>query len=384
MAMDEKTKNKLKNLDLDSRKISDNETRNSVDFLLNGVEQFAHEIESLAEENQQLKDEINRLKGEQGKPNIRPQVKKDGDVSSEKERKNPAPTNRKKRKKKKDNIKSNLIKTRRVDQSTLPSDAVFKGYDSVVIQDIIIRPENIEFQREVYYSPSLKKRFIASLPLGYTGEYGPGIKTLILCLYNDSKITQPALYRLLNSVGIVMSKATISRIITDNISIFHEEKQSIINAGLQSTDFQHIDDTGARVKGEHHYTHVLCNPFYTAYFTRPSKDRLTILKVLAGDALDFYVNDSSLLLMQELGLPSKYLAEVKMFRGQQSLKVLTECEIDALLLQFFPNQKKHYKNRKIIKESCVVAAYQQRDDAITILLCDDAPQFKGITEQLSL
>ena len=166
--------------------------------------------------------------------------------------------------------------------------------------------------------------------------------------------------------------------------IFHEEKQSIINAGLQSTDYQHIDDTGARVKGKNHYTHVLCNPFYTAYFTRPSKDRLTVLKVLAGNELEFHVSDESVLLMQELGLPNKYLEDARTLQGGQSSKVLDKSEIDALLLKFFPNPNKHHKNRKIIKEACAVTAYQQRDDAITILLCDDAPQFKGITEQLAL
>ena len=87
--MDKKTKDKLKHLDLDSSKIPDKETRSCVSFLLDGVEQFAQEVESLTEENQHLKDEINRLKGEQGKPNILPQKKNDGDISSEKERKNP-------------------------------------------------------------------------------------------------------------------------------------------------------------------------------------------------------------------------------------------------------------------------------------------------------
>jgi hypothetical protein len=41
----------------------------------------------LLKENQSLKDEVNRLKGEQGKPDIKANKKKDGNISSEKERK---------------------------------------------------------------------------------------------------------------------------------------------------------------------------------------------------------------------------------------------------------------------------------------------------------
>jgi len=380
--MDAKTKDKLKHMDVDSSKITDEQTRSDVGFLLNGVEQLATENQQLEEQNQKLKDEINRLNGEQGKPDIRPQKKDDGDVSSERERKPKEPLNRKKRKKKKDTIKASRVKKCRVDQTSLPSDAIFKDYDSVVIQDIVIKPDNIEFKREVYYSPSLKKRFIAPMPPGYQGEYGPGIKSFILCLYNDSNITEPALYRLLNSVGIVISKATISRIITDDVSIFHEEKQSIVAAGLQSTGYQHIDDTGARVNGKNHYTHVLCNPFYTAYFTRPSKDRLTVLKIIAGDDLEFHLNEESLLLMRELGLPEKYLSRIE--ERCNPSRILNEFEIDELLREYFPDPSKHHKNRKVIKEASAVVAYQCREDAIKILLCDDAPQFKSITEYLSL
>jgi hypothetical protein len=35
---------------------------------------------------------------------------------------------------------------------TLPPDTTFKGYQSVVVQDIIIMADNIKFRKEVYYS----------------------------------------------------------------------------------------------------------------------------------------------------------------------------------------------------------------------------------------
>lgn len=378
--MDTKLKEKLKHLNLDFGHIGDESTRDGVSLLLNGVEQFAHENDQLEEEIQRLKDEINRLKGEQGKPKIGA-GKKDTDISSEQERKKDQPPKKKKSKAKKHKIKANHKELCQVDKSQLPSDIVFKGYDSVIVQDIEIKLKNTEFKREVYYSPSLNERFIGPLPPGYTGEFGPGIKTLVLCLYHDSVMSQPAIHRLLETTGIYLSKATISRIITDEDSIFHQEKADIVSAGLHSSIYQHIDDTGARVNGKNHYTHVLCNPFYTAYFTRPKKDRLTILELLSGGNLVFHLNQEAFELMVKLGLSDKQQGRIQPVLNEASM---SRAEIDQCLQTLYPNPKKNASHRRIILEASALVAYQQRDDLIKILICDDAPQFKSITEYLAL
>ena len=55
--------------------------------LLNIIERLAGENDTQKIELQELRDEINRLKGEQGKPDVKANKKKDGDISSEAERK---------------------------------------------------------------------------------------------------------------------------------------------------------------------------------------------------------------------------------------------------------------------------------------------------------
>ncbi len=57
-----------------------------VSLLLNFVEEFVSEITRLRQENQELNDEINCLKGEQGKPHVKANTPKDGNISSEQER----------------------------------------------------------------------------------------------------------------------------------------------------------------------------------------------------------------------------------------------------------------------------------------------------------
>ena len=66
--------------------IEDSIIRHEVSVLLNLIEGLASENARLQRENQALKDEINRLKGEQGKPDIKPNTRKDRDLSSEQDR----------------------------------------------------------------------------------------------------------------------------------------------------------------------------------------------------------------------------------------------------------------------------------------------------------
>ena len=67
-----------------------------------------------------------------------------------------------------------------IEQSELPGDAEFKGYQPVVIQDLVIRTDNVRFLKEKYYSPSLGKTYLAELPAGYWGEFGPGLRSLVV------------------------------------------------------------------------------------------------------------------------------------------------------------------------------------------------------------
>ena len=81
----------LENLELNLEEIKDENIRKSIQFVFNITEAQAAQIKKLQEENQKLRDENNLLKGEQGKPDIKPKNngKGGGNVSSEKDRKQP-------------------------------------------------------------------------------------------------------------------------------------------------------------------------------------------------------------------------------------------------------------------------------------------------------
>jgi hypothetical protein len=379
----------LNELTADIDSIADKKAVGIIKVLVNLVEILAEENALLREKNQQLMDEINRLKGEQGKPKLRKQKEYDDDESgnnnhsSEEDRKKRSD----KRDKKAKNKKSQTVKIDRqvmveIDKTNLPDDAEFKGYEKRIVQDLKIITDNVEIILPTYYSRSLKKTFIAPLPIEYQGsEFGPGMKSLVITLYRDSGMTIPAIERFLKTFTIQISRSTISDMLIEKHDHFHQEKEDIIDAGLKATAYQHLDDTGARVNGKNHYTHTLCNPYFTAYFTRPKKDRMTILELLCRGELKFLFNQDAFDLMVELGLPSKQLQRIHSMLQQDAM---TRNDMDALLQQLFPNPKKHGTNRRIIFESSAITYYRQSDGAALYLICDDAPQFNKIAKHLAL
>jgi len=347
--------------------------------LLNLVETLNQETLELKRQNQKLRDENNRLKGEQGKPKIKPNKKTPGQYSSEKERKRP-----KKRKKhsKKDQIKTHDTQICSVDKSILPNDARFKGYDRLVVQDIKFEAHNTLFLKEKYYSPSLNKTYLAPLPSGYDGEFGPAIKALAIKLYFDSNITQRNILDLLQDAEINISAGQLSNFLIKDQELFHQEKDALYEAGLKSSPWQHIDDTSTRVNAHNHYCQILCNPLYTAYFTTKDKSRLTVLDVLTNfGPRTFLLNEEAFSYIDLFRLPVPVVRQLKAFPQQQPIG---QKEFFSLLDKHLPCLGPQQRSR--VLDAAAVAAYhaQMEFPIIRLLLCDDAPQFKLVTQELAL
>ena len=310
---DEGNENILEKLNINLDGIVDEKIKETFLSLFSIIEDQAATIHKYRQENQRLRDENNRLKGEQGKPDIKPNKKKShDDFSSEKERKKAEDSPKQKRGTKNDKIKIDREQKCRVDKSILPHDAEFKGYATVIVQDLKIGTDNVEFQKEVFYSPSQKKTYMADLPPGYEKEYGPTVKSISLILKNVGNMSEPKILEFLHKVKMHISAGTLSNILIKDKEQFHQEKDELFRAGLESTDHQQIDDTLARVNGENHNTHIINNSFYTAYFTTEKKNRLTILEILLGDKeLKYRIDNETFTLLEQLRVARKYTQELK-------------------------------------------------------------------------
>ena len=103
---------------------------------------------------------------------------------------------------------------------------------------------------------------------------------MIVSLKYCGNMSEPKIGEFLDNFDVQVSAGSLSNILTKSTSQFEQDYTDLFIAGLSSTPYQQTDDTSARVKGDFWNTHILCNPFYTFYSTRPGKDRLTVLRVL--------------------------------------------------------------------------------------------------------
>ena len=211
--------------DLDLFSIADERARELVQRLLNLLEGVMADLRAAQAENQRLRDQINRLKGEQGAPAIKPNTPQAPPKhhSSEQERRQPQSWAKDH---KTDRIAIDREQVVQIDPTHLPLDAVFKGYEDVVVQDVLFRTDNILFHKEKWYSPSQHQSYLAPLPQGYSGQFGPGIKSLVLTLYFGGQMSEPKVAELLRSVGVQISDGHISSLLIKDHGTFHAEKDA--------------------------------------------------------------------------------------------------------------------------------------------------------------
>jgi hypothetical protein len=168
--------------DLDLTAIHDENARILIQRLLNLIEQLAADLREAQAENQRLRDELNRLKGEQGKPHIKSNTPQPAvpPHSSETERREARP---RQKRKKQAAVHIDRAEVLTVDPTRLPPDAEFKGYEVVVVQDVVVQTDNVQFTKEKYYAASTRQTYLALLPPGYHGQFGPGLRALVLAQY---------------------------------------------------------------------------------------------------------------------------------------------------------------------------------------------------------
>lgn len=367
--------------EIDLTQIEDEKMRQLIGSLLNIIEEVSSDNRRLREENQQLRDEINRLKGEQGKPDIKPNQpqKATSGHSSEKERREPK---KHQKKSKRAQIKIDREEVLKVDRAILPPDAEFKGYHENVMQEIVLRTDNVLFLREKYYSASEKKTYLAPLPAGYSGDFGPNLRAQVLILYYACQMTEPKIDVWLEQIGIDISEGSISNMLIKGHDLFHQEEADSYETSLWGCPWQHIDDTSTRVNGENHYCHIVDSPLATHYQTTPSKSRLNVIDVLRnGQARMFRWNNEALQMMKALKVPQYALKKLQTLVPNQDYD---EAFIEHWLAEHLPKLNK--QKRPAVLAALAVAAYHAQTDypIVKLLICDDAGQFKWVTDELAL
>ena len=363
------------------------EAEQAVEKLLNVVESLCTDRQSLTDEVQRLRQELDKKK----KAKTTSQQNHDDDKNNQGDSNHSSEHRRKRDKKKRSardrrsfkDLKIHEVIECPVDPSTMPPDAVRVTDETKIVQGIKIAPRNTCFQRHVYYSAKLNKFFRGPLPAGYDqGDFSASLRALILSLKYSGNMSEPKIREFLENFDVQVSTGSVSNILTKTADSFAQEFDDIVQAGLSSTTYQQTDDTSARVAGEFWHTHILCNPFYAAYFTRPRKDRLTVLEVLQNTSdLRFHLGtETGALLQAEFNIPKKW---------QQILEELEEQDLGKTALATLLDDWFGEGNRQVrtaIEQAAAIVYYrhQRLVPVIETIVCDDAGQFKLLTEKLAL
>jgi hypothetical protein len=366
--------------DLDLNDLEDPvRARRLLERVLNVVEELSAELATVKAEKQHLQDELNRLKGEQPKPRILPSKRAKQDQSSDQERRETPKTWRKRAKL--PDLPIDRVEVCRLDRSTLPEDAVLKDYQEHTVQDLVLRTETILFRRERYEAASTGRTYTAPLPPGYAGEFGPSLQASAVYLYYEANVSQPLLQRLFTSLGMRISRGYLGHLLTVQPG-FAAEAQAIGQAGLASSPYAHLDVTPTRVSGVEQQCHVLGGPLYVYYHTTLRKDRLAAIETLQlGMPCQFQLTAAAWAALEQGGLPAWV---------RQPLQALGTAPVwsweawRTLLDQQLPGLGDRVRDR--LWDTAAIGYYrtQQAVPVLETLVCDDAAQLKGITDDLSL
>jgi hypothetical protein len=256
----------------------------------------------------------------------------------------------------------------------IPPGSIFKGHEPFLVQDLMISAKATCYLRERWITPD-GRTIVAPLPEGIEGHFGPELRRFVLMQYHQGQSTMPRLLAFLRSLGISISKRQLVRLLNEKHEAFIAEAQDILRAGLQTSSWVSVDDTGARHAGKNGFCTQIGNDWFTWFRTRSSKSRMNFLDLLRAGHADYVLNAAAYGYMREHGLPAAAIALLaaglqRRFADQAAwLAHLDRLGFNALKAMPDPVQ--------IATEGALWGSVQAHEflcDAV--ILSDDAGQFK--------
>ena len=265
------------------------------------VELFV-EVAALKQQNSEQREEIARLKGLKGRPKIGPSGMDKGT--------DPGKREKLLKRRGRGKVTPRVTVEDQVITAAVPPGSRFKGHEPFLVQDLVISVRATCYQRERWIAPD-GRTILAPLPEGIDGHFGPELRRFVLMQYHQGQSTLPRLLALLRSVGVSISKRQLQRLLTDNKDAFVAEAQDVLRAGLETSPWVSVDDTGARHAGKNGFCTQIGNDWFTWFGTRSSKSRLNFLDLLRAGYTDYVLDDAAYAYMRDHGLPAALIGRLR-------------------------------------------------------------------------
>jgi hypothetical protein len=339
------------------KKLSQEEpSKQVVDILIALVNELWTEIEK-------LRDEVAQLKNQPPRPKIEP-------------------SNLEKAKKHTGNRKDNWTKGSKnqkliidreekieISPDQIPQGAIFKGYKSHTVQELIIRTENTRYLL-AQWQLSDGRYISAKLPAGLEGQhFGPGLRAHILYQHHSDRVPQNRIEQGLKDKGVKISKGQVNEILIKEALKLKQEKEDLLRAGLKSAYVQ-TDDTGARHKGENGVATVIGNKFFTYIKSTRHKSRINFLEVLSCGKIEYTITNSTLDYIKNYKQADLAISKLQILLNSKPMN-------SARWEEFLKKHEFGKDTRRILTEGALIGTLVAREiiSPEIILMSDGARQF---------
>ncbi len=337
-------------------------------FLLEMFEQQFEVIQALKEQNQILRDEIARLKGQKPKPKIKPsKLAKDTNKKSSSKRSNP--------KKRKKTAELEIHEEKRIAPEHIPAGSTFKGVHPYTVQGLHINAFNTRYLLEQWLTPE-GKTVAGELPSEIDGHFDNTLRSFILYQHHHCQVTQPLILEQLREWGVDISPCQVNRILIENKDQFHAEKDDILTAGLKSSTYINVDDTGARHNGKNGYCTHIGNEYFAWFESTNSKSRINFLKLLCASKFNYILNDDAFQYMSDARLPKSSLAVLE---NHPTKEFADSTQWEEHIQGLGINNHRHVK---IATEGALFGSVASHVPKGLVIVSDDAGQFNILNHSL--
>ena len=278
------------------------EQQETIQALQQTIEKMERQLKQQQERIEQLEAELRDQKKLKGKPKIRPSQLNTSKPNPEGEDEGKRPGSAKVSKK----LSFEIDEERIIQPDEVPARAKFNGYRDYDVQELIFERHNIRFRLAEYVSED-GTTIVGQLPAEYrNGHYGPLLLGYVLYQHYQCRVPQPILHEHLQEWGIEISAGQLNNILSENKEKFHAEQQQVLRVGLETAEYIHTDDTGARHQGKNGYCTVIGNAWFSYFKSSGSKSRQNFLEILQGGAVRYVLNEYAQQYLESQPLAAKY------------------------------------------------------------------------------